>query len=890
VTPWRRFWRCAALSTLLLVPRPLQAQMATAPQAAIAVSERPESELLLLAVQLGHMDLDAVLPAYWTGTRALIPLGAFCRALGLAVEVDPERGSADGFLISEKRVFRVDVPTRQLRIGAQSFTFDSTAIEIHSNDIYVPLAMLAAWLNADIRLDRNAAALIVRSGERMPIQAQRERRLRAQKDLARSALPRPDYPRVETARGAWSVPFVDQSFRSTSIDTPTKHSDDWEYSTYLAGDVLYMDGDARLNGNNAQPLNEARGGLGRTELDPILLGPLHARQVRVGEILSPGLDLVGNSAFGPGFHLSSYPLQQPDQFDRHVFRGPLAPGWDVELYRDDALIGYQGSRPDGMYEFDVPLTLGVNPFRLVFYGPGGERREDTRAFNVGTSLAPPGQRNYRLVICDPTGRAPRSYLETSFSLARRLSASCGLAAMGNGAGAQEYATGGLRGAWSRSYATADVALDRDGGVALQGGLQTLCGPMSFTLRRAQLHQFASEVFRPVFGSVQSRSSIRIDGVVPAPWIMRIPVQAELSMDRLSSGQWIRFLTNRVGFGIRQVSVSHQMRQTQTGGPGATLNPQVLNTLLLSTRVRRFGLRGALDYEPGNQQFVNSLNLIAEAPLVAGSYAGVGINQDLQTDEIRYLLSLRQGQGPLGWNLGSEYGRQSGSTVSLGLSMGLGHDPRLDRWHPDARPVARAGAASVRVFLDDDGDGVRGPDELPIGGARFALNGGSSTARTGRDGVAYLGGLPEGTPVDVTLLPGSLEDPLWLPQRPGVTIVPRAGRTALIDFPVRVTGEVAGTILVRRQGVVRPAAAMTVELLDARSNEIVKQAKTLYDGSYDLAGVFPGRYALRAAPSVVAQLGLLAQPARMLEITAEATILDGIDLTLEETSAIVGDDR
>jgi hypothetical protein len=86
------------------------------------------------------------------------------------------------------------------------------------------------------------------------------------------------------------------------------------------------------------------------------------------------------------------PADQPTSFDRHTLQGDLPPGWDVELYYNEALVGFQQSRPDGKYSFDdQPLAYGPNEFRLVFHGPLGQLRVERQSFLLEQSAVPRGR-------------------------------------------------------------------------------------------------------------------------------------------------------------------------------------------------------------------------------------------------------------------------------------------------------------------------------------------------------------------------------------------------------------------------------------------------------------------------------------------------------------------
>ncbi len=80
-------------------------------------------------------------------------------------------------------------------------------------------------------------------------------------------------------------------------------------------------------------------------------------------------------------------------------QGDSHPGWDVELYRNDAYLDIRHVGVDGRYDFGkVDLILGTNNFKLIFYSPQGERTEETRLVNVDP-LAAVGDGQGQYAVC-----------------------------------------------------------------------------------------------------------------------------------------------------------------------------------------------------------------------------------------------------------------------------------------------------------------------------------------------------------------------------------------------------------------------------------------------------------------------------------------------------------
>jgi hypothetical protein len=406
----------ACVAALLVGSADVRAQApAEAPPAAPYVV-RPDSELLLLALRLQGETLSEAMPAYPTRAGALLPFGEVCRLLDLAIEVDVTRGSASGFVVMPGRRFLVDVPGRRLVIDGRESVLDPTGVEVHQDDLYVDARVMSTWLPVDFTVDLYAAAVVARPRETLPVQARRSRVAAAERTLGGAGLPR--YPEVANPYRLFDWPVVDESVRATLMPKEGGGRQlGIQSSTYASADLLWHEANGYLFVDDKGGISESRLTLGRHDDRGTLLGPLQAREYAAGNILYPGLEGIALPLSGTGALLSSFPLDRQSQFDRNTFRGDLPAGWDVELYQNGSLVAFQGARPDGLYEFrDVPLLFGLNVFRLVFYGPQGQRREESRSFNVADSLPAKGHFDYRVVGNDPSGGGRRAHAEVEYGL------------------------------------------------------------------------------------------------------------------------------------------------------------------------------------------------------------------------------------------------------------------------------------------------------------------------------------------------------------------------------------------------------------------------------------------------------------------------------------------
>jgi hypothetical protein len=853
--------------------------------------ERPETDLLLLAVRVNQETVSDSLPAYPVEKGIIVPLGEIARLLDLAIETHVNDGTADGFFIREDRRFQLDTRSATVTIAGRQSTYDRSKVELHQDDIYVATDLLARWFPADFVVDLYSAQIVIKPREPLPMQIRQDRERMVQKSLASLGYGGPKYPVVPNPYRLFDGPFLDQSFRLLfGRQEGTGASVGFQYSTLATGDLLGLETNVFASGDNTSPFGDFRVSMGRRDPDAGLLGAAHAREFGLGEVYHPGLDLVALPASGPGLLVSSYPLQQQNQFDRHTFIGDLPIGWEVELYRNDALVAYQQSRRDGRYDFEnIPLLFGINIFRLVFYGPQGQRRQQVETYNVGQTLTPPGSFYYRLMANDPEGRTRRSLAQFSYGVSSHLTAEGSFSTVALDDGDHQYVKAGAQAYFSRFFTRADVAYDQRGGSAVSAGLQTRVGPISVSIIHSQLHDFESEVFLPTNGTIKARTTLGLSTSLQTHFIPPISLSLDVERDQLVEGGDVYRLSNLVSALVGRSSVANRLDGVIFSDTRDDSASSVNGVLLISRYLRSVSLRGEIDYSVRPTHEVDAIGLTTELRPWPDYLLDVQVLRAITSRTTHLVVGITRDQGPLSYGVDADLASTGDVLIRLSLSAGLARNPFSSRWVSQARSVASRGAAAVDVFLDTNGNGVRDPGEKPVEGASFVINRASDGTLTDKKGQALLTNLPADLTTDISIAPTSLEDPLWVSEKPGVRFVPRSGKAIDIQFPILVSGEVTGTVYVSRGGQQREAPGVELQLIDAQG-ATVKSTRTAYDGFYDLTNVVPGKYTLRANPEQAVRIGLTGPMVRQVTILPTGTIVDGLNfvLAMSEPSVVTAD--
>ena len=875
------YWR---LILLLLLPVSMLASAQTTSTGSKENWIPRDQDLRILEVRVKQYTFEDVVAAYQFEDIILLPLGAVAELLEVAIEVRP--GEASGFVIREDRSLFLDTARQQITLQGAIEKYDPDKVHVLLDDIYVDANLLGKWMNMSFDVDLFASRIVVRSDVPLPFLQRIEREKRIKQSLARLNQNQEEYPRLYEPYQNWSAPFVDQTFRLSRRKTKSGDSiNNYDYSTYATADLARHEASLYFSGNDDEPSDEFRLTLGRKDPQGGLLGGLDVTEYALGHLVEPRVALINQpSSIEPGVTVSNAPLDRQSEFDRHRFIGDLLPGWEVELYRNNVLIGYQAEPVNGQYDFqDVPLLLGSNHFRLVFYGPQGQTRTEETRFDLNQSLTRTGEQYYRATVTDDEIDGGRAVVQYDAGLSKRLSFSANLASIPldeiDDRKQHVYLNAGLRTYWDNWFLTFDAIDDTESGDAFEISLQTRYQDIILGITETSLNEFFSEEYRPTDVELSRSSKYRVDAALPPGVLPRIPISLEYTREAFADGGNLTRLDNLVSINARGFAISNLLtRQEITDQDPITTGSLQLSTSYVNTR-----LRGTVNYGLDPDSEITSVLLTADPGRLGVYQMSLGLSYSLQDDLTEYSVSANKSSGRYNLSLGARYNSDEEITLDASLSVGIGREPRRQEWVADARNMASNGSISSRVFVDNNQDGIYNADDEPIPGIGFRVGGGYNRLQTDEDGIAFLTGLPVHKPLSITIAPETIADPLWTVALDGVSLVPRPGHSIQLDFPIFISGEIDGTVYVERDGRQFGAGRVIVELLDS-AGRVVQTAATAYDGFYVMSKIPFGEYRLRVSQQQQTELGQVSNTIDNISINSDSLFLNGLDLVLREAGS------
>ena len=839
-----------------------------------------DDDLRILEVRVSGYQFDDVLISYQYEDIVLLPLGALAEMLDLAIRVGPD--SANGFVIKEERTLFIDVSRSLITLSGKTQSYEKHRVHIVDGDIYVDSSLLSRWLEMTLEVNLFASRISISSDTPLPFLAKIERENRIAKALSRLNVEKQIYPKHHEAYQNVSTPFIDQTVRvEQRKNSDGSSSSTFQYTTHATADLLKHESSWFLAGNNQDSVETFRATFGRKDPDAKLLGALQAREYSFGYIVEPRLNLITSAASTePGISISNFNISQQIEYDRHRFRGPLLPGWEVELYRNNSIIGYQAEAIEGEYDFqDVPLLFGSNNFRLVFYGPQGQIQEETKQFILSQALTKEGEHYYRATASSDEIDGSRVTARYDFGINKNLSTSFNLASipLQNGLLREQhnYLTAGLVGFWQNLFAKADLISDLNGGNAFDLGFQTRISDTILGFNDTEFSNFVSEELSPSSALLARRTKFRIDTSIPPGFLPRIPFALEIRREEFANGGELTEITNEISANTRGFSVTHLLSQQKLTGQQDITN----GTLQLSTNINQFRLRGVLNYQLKPESELSNLALTIDPGIYEGYNISYGINHSLINDVTDYSVTASKNTGKYNIGLGARFNTNDEISIHASLSFGIGHDPRTDQWQTNSRTIANQGSVSTQVFLDNNQDGLFDKDtDLALPDIAFKINNGYQSVVTNDNGTAFLTGIPPYRPINITIAQESISDPLWTPAIEGIQTIARPGHTIKLDFPIFMSGEIDGTIYLKKKDKTLSVGNVIIELID-QNQHIIKTTKSAYDGFYILSNIPIGEYYLQISDKYLENKNLHIEEAQAVKISTEKLFLSGRNFTL-----------
>jgi LysM repeat protein len=853
---------------------------------------------------------DAYVGAVYDDGTFYLSLSDLFDRLHLDYQVQPQDSTASGFYLSEDRKYRIDFRAEKAFVGDAGHTFSAGAFRLSELDAFLRPSLyekLFGWT-----LEPNMRGLSVRldAPEALPVDRARQRAA-ARRSMERLQVARTPAPLLAgRRRRLLGGGVLDYALGATTSERGSSAS----YTLRGGGEVLGGAVRGQLSGSFATD-RDASVRTGDVRWRYVPAPNDYVSQVEVGMLSSSGLEPFSYY----GAHVSNQPVRQRHLFGFYDVQGENEPGNEVELYVDGRLAAYEEVGELGRYRFEIPLSYGTTPVTVRTYGPTGSYQERQFRLQVPSTFVPEGEVYYDLDVGrtesfydaalsgdvageQPAGEAPGAQREDAYTLGQ-ASAAVGLTPWLTSKTGVEYvgdidtrpdrqpvrAYNTLSARWRSYIASVRVAPSVSYRAALSAYFPSLA---SFQVSYEHFDE------APLYQAPRRQSELRVQANVPVEY-RGLPLYARLTGRRVgrTSGEvayrLFPSLTARLGGRLRGTLEYEGAARRTLGVPG--LAPVRLGTSRLTTRwtynLPRFeGTLGWLggttlsaeagyDTERGR---VGRMNLNLSRAVPGGGRLRLSVDHSAVTDATRAQARLTLRLPYMRSTTTARAGGQQRS-VTQAVSGAVGYDRARDDVVLEERSMVGQAAASVRPFLDYDGDNTFDPEsERIIEDARVRFQRATATRQT-EAGLTRANNLLAYERYNLYVDQSTVKNPLWTPKADTFSVVAEPNRFKPVDVPFYVGGVVQGSVLEQqRDGSTRPVSGLKLKLRSA-DGDYTKTLPVFSDGSFYKMGVPPGTYTARVDSSQLSVLQVRSDPPMRrfeVEATKQGDFVENVDFVLK----------
>lgn len=843
---------------------------------------------LILQLETAHGELSETITAYGTRAGVYLPLGELARLLDLALTVSDDGRYAAGWVLDESTRVAVNLREGTLRVGEKVLRLAPRDASAFDGELYLRAERLADLMPLALAVDLRAQTVRVNTLQPFPFE-QRAAREDARTRLAGRSSGGTDrrYPREPDPWQALSFPLGDIELRGLA---DTGRGSRGEADLRLSGDLAFMTARVFASASTGDGLVAARVQLGRRDPDARLLGPLHATEFQLGDVGTSALPVGLRGVAGRGALVTNQPLERLSVFDRIDLRGELPTGYEAELYRNNTLVGSTRSPVNGRYEFlQVPVEFGLNVFRLVLYGPQGQRREEVRRISVGDGRLARGELIYNVGLAQKDvnlagvrmpGFVPgldhgawRATAQAQYGLTTGVTAALGAAWYQAGGTSHWLVTPGLRTGIGGLAARLDLGIQDGQGTAISTGLGGRTFGVNWTASHAEyLGRFTDEVRAFTGEALRRASRFDLAANVRLGPARSLPLAGRLERIEYADGRSELDASLRASLLISRVLASNSLAFTRAAGPNRPAHAQLTGTFDLATLSgRQTQLRGALDYSFMPAPRLDAVRIEVDRAFGPETLVKASLARSLASGDTGFGLSAIRRFRHLSLAFDGTYALPGGTYAAIvRLGFGFGRNP-LSRRLFTARPgLSDSGAVAIRAWADEDGDRAYSPGEPLLGNVEFDT--GSASGKTDRNGVALIGNIGDGTRTSLHINGETLPDIAMAPAGDGIELIPRAGRIHVSQFAIEALSDIAGTARFgANPGTGKGVSGLALVLVDPAAKAIAR-TRSESGGAFLFEQVRPGDYRIMIDPAQARRLGIVLAGENAVRVGPKSSVI------------------
>lgn len=811
-----------------------------------------DSEWIMRLRTVAGQELEPELLVHQWQSQWWLPVQGMLEAMGFSLQRAPSQ--LKGTFFDAREPFVLSLDSCEWREKDKASPLGCEQLIEYEDDIWLPFSVLATHLPLKLDIDSQTAEIVVNSPQVLP-KVQQLALLNRKKPVAGGIRQQGyGFPLHRPAKQKLQGFYWDNEFSYEHQNLQGESDSGLLYE----GGISARFSDATLYVNHSESSSDKNTRLRLESLNPADddNAPSY-RQWAIGDIVTRRAEAITDLSSGEGVMLSNYPLSALSDYGTERFEGNVQKGWEVELYLNGRYIATDSDTEDGIYTFeDVPVQYGSNRYKLMFFGPRGEREEQIREVSLASQFVKKGAFWYQVSSLDNDRGVEENSLQFDVGAFKNTYVRAALNKRTQNNERTLYGLLGLglsRGVWSGAYSYFWSSL---GGVGQKLDLKvpSPIGRVHFTH-----HQYDGFVGARLnrAGSLESESTINYY----TRYFSRINARYKYQREVNVSGSVHEDLQQRLSLSWRR---AHMIWDAHLLGANR-------HTLSLQNIDYTHRFNAQVNFQNDDLQSHGLSYSFRESQY---TYARMGFQKPVD-GETSYHFELSRNTRYGNFGVQANYSDDDNYTLQLKYFLSVSRNPHNNRLVAFENSHQDSVHASVLVFDDQNQNTAYDLGEPPIPNVDVAWKQRGKNQTTDDDGMAQVQQLPTRVFSDLAIDIETLPDPSYRLALPGLRVYGVAGAPLQVFMPVVRDYEVDGKVYL---GAI-PAAGVILQLLDFDGTEVA-QTTTDTEGYFYFDELPFGHYSLLANQTYLIENNLMQVPQSLNFKTQNQEALYDLKISLE----------
>lgn len=820
--------------------------------------EYDEFPVYLSVENLGYYEIDAI----YAAEKLYLPCIKLFKILSIYTEASAQLDSISGYMADKAKSYQFNFISNDLTYLDKNIHVTAADYLISFDDVYISADVYKNLFGFGLSLDFRSLLVRLQSDSELPIvKILKQQKLRDNLKSLRgeTKIDTTIQRQFHVYRGAildWNVRL------SQSNQSPHTAQLRTALGMELFGGELVMR--SSISNQNRNSLKNQSFRWKYVNNQSSLL-----RQVNIGFIGVPLNSQVTVPLFGAG--ISNTPVGFRSSYGTIMLQRKTQPGWEVEVFVNNVLVGYTTADANGDVQIEIPLMYGNTEIQIRYYGPWGEEEIEEQSIAIPFLFVPQGKLEYQAFygVTADTSRNQFSYARLAYGLNRRVTLFAGHEFFERNAtnrtmpfaAASMVLTEGLMMNYqyvSNAYHTTSMIWRSQFGLFIEGK-----GKWYNKNQDAELNNNVTEYvgsFNMPFSIGKSR------------WLTRGQLrQIELPT---STNQFVEAVVS---------TFYKRLNAGLTFGGNLSNSMQTYTALNSSLQLpMQWLVQAGAQYTLNNQNFSN-LRILMQKRFKRRIVANLNLTgiENIKTASIGLNIFI-----DLGWmGVSSEANHSQDtwkSSQNFSGSTLFGKAP--NKFQTNTRSTMGRGAVEAALYLDINHNDEKDTGEPLVKGVSIKMSRGVE-AKIDNDSIYRFIALEPYTRHILSVSESGFQQISWRLPFKTIGVYADPNSVKRIYIPVLPMGEIEGQVFKRNEnGETEPAARIPIVIEDS-TGKLIARVSSDVDGYYNYTELKPGTYCIYTDTDALTRAGFQSEEMHEVVITPSAVgdFHPGIDFTISRKS-------